>query len=258
LPFQSANVETARPEATHDACEDGRRLPAAREGMTVARARDRSPGPMHILVLDRDAGSASLRARLEQLGFRATVLATPLAKIEDMTTVDGVLVAPQDPVEARAEHCRTLRENGYAGAIVACCADVGEGEALLEAGADDFVSATADALELAARLRACARRALARSRLTWGPLELDRMHRALRIRGRTIDLTERESDLLACLMEAGGRIVARSRLQQKVWPRTEDRRSNMVEVHLSRLRDKLGTDAAVIETVRRAGYRLRR
>ncbi len=214
--------------------------------------------PMHILVLDRDTGSASLSRRLELLGFRATVLATSLVKTDEMATVDGVLVAPHDPVDARAERCRTLRENGYAGAIVACCTDVAEGEVLLEAGADDFVSSAADALELAVRLRACAQRALARARLTWGSLELDRMRRVVRIRGRTIDLTERESDLLACLMEAGGRIVARARLRQKVWPRTQERRSNMVEVHLSRLRDKLGADATVIETVRRAGYRLRR
>jgi DNA-binding response OmpR family regulator len=213
---------------------------------------------MRILVLDRDNGAASLGEPLEALGFDATVLTRPLAKTEDTTTFDGVVLTQSDSVDVRARRCRALREDGYGGAIVACCTDVAEGETLLEAGADDFVTTKADALELAARLRACARRALARSRLIWGPLELNLMGRVLHVHGRAIELTERECELLACLMEAGGRIVARARLRQKVWPRTEDRRSNMVEVHLSRLRDKLGTDAAIIETVRRAGYRLRR
>jgi DNA-binding response OmpR family regulator len=213
---------------------------------------------MRILVLDRDhTGPAAWNGLVDRLDFRVTVLTAPLAKAEDLTTFEGVVLGAAGPLDQRTERCRTLRERGYAGPIVACCGDVGEGESLLDAGADDFVTASADALELAARLRACARRALARARLMWGPLDLDRMHRVLRLRGRIVDLTERESALLACLMEAGGRIVTRARLRQRVWPRAEDRGSNLVEVHLSRLRDKLGDEAAMIETVRRAGYRLR-
>jgi two-component system OmpR family response regulator len=59
-------------------------------------------------------------------------------------------------------------------------------------------------------------------------------------------------------MQAGGRVVTRATLRERVWHRNEDRGTNLVEVHLSRLRDKLGDDATMIETVRRAGYRLRR
>jgi DNA-binding response OmpR family regulator len=63
--------------------------------------------------------------------------------------------------------------------------------------------------------------------------------------------------LLSYLVEARGEVVSRADLLSRVWARDEEPGSNLVEVHLSRLRDKLGADADVIETVRRAGYRLR-
>jgi two-component system OmpR family response regulator len=102
------------------------------------------------------------------------------------------------------------------------------------------------------------RRVVARSRSRWGPLEIDRVHRTTSVRGRAAQLTAREYALLACLLDAGGEVVSRSDLLAKAWSREDDPGSNLVEVHLSRLRDKLGADAALIETVRRAGYRLRR
>jgi DNA-binding response OmpR family regulator len=71
-------------------------------------------------------------------------------------------------------------------------------------------------------------------------------------------LTSREYALLGCLVEAAGKALSRADLLSKVWGLDADPGSNLVEVHLSRLRDKFGADAAMIETVRRAGYRLRR
>ncbi len=89
-------------------------------------------------------------------------------------------------------------------------------------------------------------------------LELDRVHRIVRIQGAPRALTARESELLACLIVAGGDVVSRADLRERVWPRIADRGTNLVEVHLSRLRDKLGPQASIVETVRGAGYRLRR
>ena len=88
-------------------------------------------------------------------------------------------------------------------------------------------------------------------------MEIDRVQRSVRLRGRVLVLTAREYAVLTCLVEAAGDVVSRAELISKVWGRG-DPGSNLVEVHLSRLRDKLGEDAGVIETVRRAGYRLRR
>jgi DNA-binding response OmpR family regulator len=213
---------------------------------------------MRILLTDHDvAKGIAFAGILERSGFLTSTVSS-FENHDDAGIFDGVVIGALLTVEQRAERCRKMREEGYAGAILATCIDVTEGEALLDAGADDFVTSPADPLELIARLRACVRRASARSRLRWGPLDLDRMGRVLRLYDRSVALTARESELLACLIEGGGRVVSRASLRERVWRRKEDGGSNLVEVHLSRLRDKLGEHSLLIETVRRAGYRLRR
>jgi DNA-binding response OmpR family regulator len=209
--------------------------------------------PVRVLLIDHDA----LAGPLERLGLGIAVASSLNdAGVVDVTTFDGVMLGAQGRIGE--ESCRRLREKGYVGAILAVCADVAEGEALLGAGADDFVTAPFEARELVTRIRACARRAVAHSRLRWGPLDLDRVHRVLRLRGKSIGLTARECELLVCLIEAGDHVVSRTSLRARVLQGKEDKGSNLVEVHLSRLRDKLGEDAALIETVRRSGYKLRR
>jgi DNA-binding response OmpR family regulator len=216
--------------------------------------------PVHILLTDHHRPEAiALAGLLEQSGFRVTVASSLVdSTVEDLAVFEGIALGPQGRLEERAERCRHLREEGYAGAVLAVCVDVTEGETLLDAGADDFVTMPLGALELVPRIRACVRRASARSGLRWGGLELDRVHRVLRLRSRSVTLTVCEYELLVCLFEAGGRVVSRASLRERVSQAKEGRGSNLVEVHLSRLRDKLGQDAARIETVRRAGYRLRR
>jgi DNA-binding response OmpR family regulator len=95
------------------------------------------------------------------------------------------------------------------------------------------------------------------SRVERGPLALDRNERVAYLRERSLALTAREYSLLARLVEANGDTVTRAELLAAVWRRGGEPVSNLVEVNLSRLRDKLGPDAAMIETVRRGGYRLR-
>lgn len=195
---------------------------------------------------------------LERSGFNAKGGTSIHDGGGEATSFDVVVLGPSGAIADRVSKCRRLREEGYIGAILAACADVTEGERLLEAGADDFMTPPFNEIELAARVRSCERRTAARPSLHWGPLELDRVRRTLRLRGKEIPLTPRDVELLACLIEAGGRAVSRARLRERVWAGKEDRGTNVVEVHLSRLRDKLGEDAWMIETVRRAGYRLRR
>ena len=180
------------------------------------------------------------------------------ATVEDLAGFEAIVLGAQRRLEERTEHCRQLREQGYPGAVLAVCVDATEGETLLGAGADDFATMPLDAIELATRIGASVRRASARASLRWGGLELDRVRRILRLRLGSIALTACECDLLACLFEAGGRPVSRATLRERVSQSKGGRGSNLVEVHLSRLRDKLGHDAALIETVRRTGYRLRR
>jgi DNA-binding response OmpR family regulator len=209
-----------------------------------------------MLLIDRGPEAAALAGLLEPW-FRVTVVSLDQRPADDLAQFSGIALGMQGEVEQRVARCRQLRDEGYAGAIVAISAELADGEALLDAGADDFVTLPFEARELVTRIRASSRRSTALSQLRWGPLELDRVHRELRIRGKSVALTARECELLVCLIEAGGQVVSRAQLRERVWQRKEDRGTNLVEVHLSRLRDKLGEDAALIETVRRAGYRLR-
>lgn len=211
---------------------------------------------VRMLLIDRGAEAATLAGLLEPW-FRVTVASLDDRSIEDVGMFAGIALGKAGAVDERVDRCQHLRDQGYVGAIVAICADLADGEALLDAGADDFVTVPFEARELVTRIRASARRTAARSHLRWGALELDRVHRELRIGGRSVPLTARECELLVCLIEAGGRVLSRTQLRERVWKRTEDRGTNLVEVHLSRLRDKLGKDVSLIETVRREGYRLR-
>jgi two-component system, OmpR family, response regulator len=217
--------------------------------------------PVRVLLTDQDDPDTLVLAELlEQSRFSVTIASpsTEETTTADMSVFDAVTMGMRERLGGRIERCRSLRELGYAGAILALCEDAAEGEALLDAGADDFVAAPLKPSELTARLRASIRRAAARHRLRWGALELDRLGRLVRVRGRSVALTARECELLARLIEASGKVVSRATLRKQVWHGREDRGTNLVEVHLSRLRDKLGEDAAMIETVRGVGYRLRR
>lgn len=202
--------------------------------------------------------AAALAVTLQQAGFQVSVAgqgSEPSAA--DMAAFDVVALGMSGEPGDRVRVCERLRAEGYGGAVVVVGASPGDVEPLLDAGADDFVPAPVQEAELLARLRMARRRKGARARLRWGPVELELLHRTAALRGQALALTEREFGLLACLVDAGGEVVSRAELLSKVWERSEGHRSNLVEVHLSRLRDKLGSDAALIETVRGAGYRLR-
>jgi DNA-binding response OmpR family regulator len=212
-----------------------------------------------ILLVQRDAAeAAALAGVLEQAGFDVIVAPTGERQPDDAVAFDMVAIGVDLPLGDRVQLCRRLRADGYVGAIVALGAAAGEVSALLDAGADDFVMAPIRSPELIARAQMALRRVVSQARSGWWPVEVDRVHRTASLRGRVLPLTAREYALLACLVEAAGEVVSRADLLSRVWGRGEDRGSNLVEVHLSRLRDKLGDDARVIETVRRSGYRLRR
>lgn len=127
----------------------------------------------------------------------------------------------------------------------------------LDLGADDFLSKPFEPAELAARCRALMRRS---SGALHGVIKLNRMSvdllgKRLRIDDEEIELTAREWLLLECLVRRTGQVVSKERVQQAVANPEHDISANAVEVHVSRLRAKLG-DAAVIRSLRGLGYRL--
>jgi DNA-binding response OmpR family regulator len=155
--------------------------------------------------------------------------------------------------------CRELRQAGLTTPIIMLTArgDVGERVLGLRAGADDYLGKPFEIEELLARIEAVLRRTTATGKLTFGALEIHRMGNRASLEGKPLDLTTREFGLLLHLAYNVNKVVPRSELLSKVWGMTFDPGSNFIDVHVKRLRDKLGSYAWMIDTVRGAGYRLR-
>ena len=109
--------------------------------------------------------------------------------------------------------------------------------------------------ELAARVRAVARRRRVDSTLETGRLVVDRTRHRVTLDGADVDLTAKEFDLLAVLAEEPGRAVTRQELFSRVWDPVWVGTGKTLDVHVASLRKKLG-DPGLIETVRGVGYRL--
>jgi two-component system response regulator QseB len=126
----------------------------------------------------------------------------------------------------------------------------------LDHGADDYLGKPFDLDELAARLRAIARRQEGRAEpvMRYGTLALDPARQMAFRHDQPVSLSRREYTLLAALMERPGAIVARASLEDRLYGWQEGVESNALEVHVHNLRAKLG--AGVIRTVRGVGYQL--
>ena len=130
----------------------------------------------------------------------------------------------------------------------------------LQAGGDDYLPKPFALVELTARLEALLRRPVEtrETRLLLGPLEIDLLARVARRGDRSLDLLARELDILEYLMRRRGSIVTRSMLLQDVWGYRFEPRSNVVDVHMSKLRRKvdLSGERPLIRNIRGEGYRI--
>jgi two-component system OmpR family response regulator len=131
----------------------------------------------------------------------------------------------------------------------------------LRAGGDDYLVKPFAFSELLARLEALLRRGgggNATTRLALGDLEMDLLARKVRRGGQDIDLLPREFRLLEFLLRRAGQVVTRTMLLENVWDYHFDPQTNVIDVHISRLRQKIdkGFERPLLHTVRGAGYRL--
>jgi two-component system OmpR family response regulator len=159
--------------------------------------------------------------------------------------------------------CRRLRESGSWVPVLMLTARDGVGDRVrgLDAGADDYLVKPFSLLELAARLRALARRD-GRSRpviLAEGDLRLDPATKRAWRAGAEVQLTPKEFVLLEFFLRHPGRVLTRSQIIEAVWDFAYDGGSNVVDQYVKYLRDKIDTPFGRhdIETVRGMGYRLR-
>ncbi|HEB95954.1 MAG TPA: response regulator transcription factor [Sedimenticola thiotaurini] len=159
---------------------------------------------------------------------------------------------------------KTLRSSGRKTPVLILSAlgEVDDRVQGLKAGGDDYLVKPFAFAELLARIEALSRRgdpAGEQTRLKVADLELDRLTRTVRRAGRTIDMQPREFKLLEYLMQHAGQVVTRTMLLEGVWDYHFDPQTNVIDVHISRLRNKIdkGFDTPLLHTVRGAGYVLK-
>ncbi|MGB8182114.1 MAG: response regulator transcription factor [Stellaceae bacterium] len=143
--------------------------------------------------------------------------------------------------------------------VLSALGDVGDRVQGLNSGCDDYLPKPFAFSELLARLGALTRRGGAETKLKIADLEMDLIARQVSRAGRTIELLPREFRLLEYLMRNADHIVTRTMLLEKVWDHHFDPQTNVIDVHISRLRQKIDRsfDQPLLHTVRGTGYILR-
>jgi two-component system, OmpR family, response regulator len=175
---------------------------------------------------------------------------------------DAVILDVGLPDASGFDIARDMRREGDATPILMLTARTGTDNLVqgLDSGADDYLTKPFDLRELRARLRALTRRggATRTEDITIGALTLDRVNHEVRVSNQPLRLTPKEYRLLEYFVLSEGKVVSRTELLEKVWEMNFDPQSNIVDVHVARLRRKLSRFPAApqLETVRGFGFRL--
>jgi len=222
---------------------------------------------MRILIIEDDADAAAYLAKgLGESGHSAEVAADGR---------DGLLMAASEPFDvlivdrmlpkldglSLVQHLRATG-NTTPVLFLSALGEVDDRVKGLRAGGDDYLVKPYAFSELLARVEILGRRQAAPAavtRLKVADLELDLLTRKATRAGQTIDLQSREFLLLETLMRHAGRVMTRTMLLEQVWNYHFDPQTNVIDVHISRLRQKIdrGFDPPLIHTVRGAGYCVR-
>lgn len=172
----------------------------------------------------------------------------------DAETVDIVMVDGRTDLAGARSACQTLAKNGSA-PVLLLVAPTGLAVLAPDWGFSDFVAAGCEAAELDARLRILARSSADPDVLVAGPIRVDGAAYSASLDGTPLDLTYTEFELLRYLMQHPGRVLSRETLVSQVWGYDYYGGTRTVDVHIRRLRAKLGQYDYYIGTVRNVGYR---
>ncbi len=223
---------------------------------------------MRILVVEDDKDVAGFVVRglkevgqvVEHADNGRDGLFMAVSEVFDAIVLDRMLPGGIDGLKI----LETLRgqKNATPVLILSALADVNERVKGLKAGGDDYLTKPFAFAELLARVEALARRGKTEgpaTKLVVEDLEMDLLSRQVRRAGKKIDLQPREFRLLEYLMRHAGQVVTRTMLLEGVWDYHFDPQTNVIDVHVSRLRQKVDKPfpVALIQTVRNAGYILR-
>jgi two-component system OmpR family response regulator len=226
--------------------------------------------PMQVLIIEDDRDAAGYMAKgLKESGHNIETVHSGKEGllIAAGADFDVLIVDRMLPELDGLSLVRTLRATGNQTPVlfVSALGDVDERVKGLRSGGDDYLAKPYAFSELLARLESLVRRSATGT--TAGPetvlhyqdLSLDLLARRVTRAGRPIDLQPREFKLLEVLMRHAGQVMTRTMLLEKVWDYRFDPQTNVIDVHISRLRQKIdrGYAQPLIQTVRGAGYSLR-
>jgi DNA-binding response OmpR family regulator len=224
------------------------------------------PAMRALVVEDNRKTAAFIAKALKSEGFAVGVLRDGQEALDliAVSPFDVVLLDIMLPGRDGLSVLRLMRARGNHTPVLLVSArgDVNERVEGLDAGADDYIAKPFALEELVARVRALIRRGGAERGspvIRLGDLSLDTATRKAHRGGRAIELTAREYSLLEVLMRNAGRICGRMMILEKVWDYDFDPGSNIVDVYVRRLRDKIdaGFDVKLLHSVRGVGYVMR-
>ena len=218
----------------------------------------------HLLLLTNAlTPSTEVLPALSLLSHHVHILPAEPAALVDSPSGDVVIVDARRDLAVARSLCRMLRATGVSVPLLAILTEGGLAALTAEWGVDDVLLESAGPAEVEARLR-LAIGSLARSgeedeasgRITAGDLVIDEATYSARVDGRLLDLTYKEFELIKHLAQHPGRVFTRAQLVQEVWGYDYFGGTRTVDVHVRRLRAKLGSEHEVlIGTVRNVGYR---
>jgi DNA-binding response OmpR family regulator len=214
-----------------------------------------------ILLTNSRQSSAEVLPALALLGHHVRVFSAEPSALLETPPVDALLVDGRTDLVAVRGLCRVIRSTGVNVPVVLIATEGGLVGVNSEWGVDDFVLDTVGPAELDARLRLAVHRMMVEAdtefdEIRSGVLVVDENSYTAKLRNRTLDLTYKEFELLKYLAQHPGRVFTRAQLLQEVWGYDYYGGTRTVDVHVRRLRAKMGPEYEhLIGTVRNVGYR---